>query len=148
MEQNMDEKIKKAIFAATTSEPFAKTLGIELVELSEGFSHVRMAYNKSLMDNIYARAHGGAVFGLIDEAFETASQTGGTIAVALNVSVTYISSPEFECMLEAKAQKVSETRKTALYQITVTDEKGQTVAACQALAYKTGRPIPFVEQQG
>lgn len=144
----MDEKVREAIFAAAAKEPFAKILGMELVELSEGFSLVRMTYKKNLMDNIYARAHGGAVFGLIDEAFETASQTGGTIAVALNVSVTYISSPEFECVLEAKAQKVSETKKTALYQIAVTDEKGQTVAACQALAYKTGRPIPFVEQQG
>ena len=34
------------------------------------------------------------LFGLIDEAFETAGQTEGTVAVALNVSVTYVSSPK------------------------------------------------------
>jgi acyl-CoA thioesterase len=84
------------------------------------------------------------LFALIDEAFETASQTDGTIAVALNVNVTYVSSPEPGVRLRSVAQKVSQTKKTASYDIRVTDGKDNLIATCSALAYRTGKPIPFL----
>ena len=90
----MDQKVSDAIYAAVKKEPFAKVMKMNLVELELGYSAVEMIYDPANMDNIYARAHGGAVFALIDEAFETAGQTDGTIAVALNVNVTYTASPE------------------------------------------------------
>jgi acyl-CoA thioesterase len=103
-----------------------------------------MIYDPDHMNNIYDRAHGGAVFALIDEAFETAGQTDGTIAVALNVNVTYVSSPEPGVKLRAEAQRVSQTKKTASYDIRVSDVSGNLVAICSALAYRTGKPIPFL----
>lgn len=141
----MDEKVKKAIARAVKREPFARALRMELVELADGFSVVKMLNDPDKMNNIYDRAHGGALFGLIDEAFETAAQTGGTIAVALNVNITYVASPLPGVVLEAKARRVSQTRKTAGYEIKVTDQDGSLIATCQALAYRTGKPIPFLE---
>ena len=94
--------------------------------------------------NIYARAHGGAIFGLIDEAFETASQTEGTIAVALNINVTYVSSPEDGVRLRAEAILISQTKKTGAYDIKVVDHNDRLIAFCQALVYRTGKPIPFL----
>jgi len=103
-----------------------------------------MTYNPDMMNNIYARAHGGAIFGLIDEAFETACQTHGTIAVALNVNVTFVSSPEPNVRLRATAREISRTKKTANYDIKVTDTNDRLIATCQALAFRTGKPIPFL----
>jgi len=140
----MNPKVKEAIEQAVKSEPFAQALGMELMELAEGYSLVRMMYVPDQMNNIYARAHGGAVFALIDEAFETAGQTDGTIAVALNVNVTYVSSPEPGQMLQAEARRISQTRKTATYDIKVTDQNEQIIALCQALAFRTGKAIPFL----
>jgi acyl-CoA thioesterase len=140
----MDPKVKAAIENAVKTEPFAQALGMELLELAEDHSLVEMTYVPEKMDNIYSRAHGGAVFALIDEAFETVCQTDGTIAVALNVNVTYVSSPEPGARLRAEAFQVNRTRKTALYDIKVTDQDGRLVATCQALAFRTGRPIPFL----
>jgi acyl-CoA thioesterase len=39
---------------------------------------------------------------------------------------------------------VSQTKKTASYDIKVTDENGNLIALCQALAFDTGKPIPFL----
>jgi len=103
-----------------------------------------MIYDPSAMNNIYDRAHGGAIFGLIDEAFEAACQTEGTIAVALNVNVTYVSSPQAGKRLRAEARQVSRTKKTASFDIKVSEKDGQLIATCQALAYHTGKPIPFL----
>ena len=93
-----------------------------------------MTYNPERMDNIYQRAHGGAIYALIDEAFEPASQTEGTIAVALNINVTYIASPDATVRLQAQARRISQTRKTAGYSINVTSQKGNLFATCQAMA--------------
>ncbi len=145
--KQMDQHIKKGIEQAVLDEPFARALKISLKALSLGHSVVEMVYEPALMDNIYARAHGGALFALIDEAFETASQTHGIIAVALNVNVTYIQSPEPGDLLRAQANEVAATRKTATYDIRVTNGEGTLIATCQALAYRTGMPVPFSSAQ-
>ena len=141
----MDNTVKKAIAQAVKREPFAQALKMELVKLEDGYSVVKMVYDPDKMDNIYNRAHGGAIYALIDEAFETAGQTDGTVAVALNVNVTYVSSPEPGAQLRAEARRISRTKKTASYDIKVTDQTGQVVSLCQALAFRTGKPIPFLE---
>ena len=140
----MDPKIKQAIEKAVKREALAKTLNIELVELDTGFSVVEMDYDPASMSNIYDRAHGDAIFALIDEAFETSCQTHGTIAVALNVNVTYIASPDKPVKLRSESREVSRTKKTASYAINVVDENMKLIATCQALAYRTGKPIPFL----
>ena len=140
----MDPKVKEAIFHAVETEPFARQLKMELIELEDGYSKVEMIYQPDEMNNIYQRAHGGAVFALIDEAFETACQTDGTVAVALNVNVTYISSPKPGDKLIATAQEISRTKRTANFEIKVADENKKLIASCQALAFRTGKPIPFL----
>lgn len=140
----MDGKVKKAIESAVLREPFAADMDMELKTLEDGFSVVEMKFDPGKHNNIYERAHGGAIYGLIDEAFETAGQTDGTIAVALNVNVTYVASPEAGDRLRAEARRITRTRKTAGYDIKVTDQRGRLIATCQALAYRTGRPIPFL----
>jgi acyl-CoA thioesterase len=140
----MNAKVRETILEATKKEPFARALEMELVTLEDGHSVVNMVYNPEKMNNIYKRLHGGAIFGLIDEAFETAAQTDGTVAVALNVNVTYVFSPEPGLKLQAESQRVCQTEKTASYDIKVTDQKGRLVAICQALAFRTGKPIPFL----
>jgi len=114
------------------------------MKLEDGYSVVHMIYKSEKMNNMYARAHGGAIFALIDEAFETAAQTDGTIAAALNVNVTYVTTPEPGQSLQAQAQRVSQTKKTASYDIKVTDQNGQVIALCQALAFRTGKAISFL----
>ena len=140
----MDQKVKKTIEEAVKKEPYARALNMELIDLATGHSVVQMTYNPEKMNNIYSRAHGGALYALIDEAFETAGQTDGTVAVALNVNVTYVSSPRPGLKLRAEANRVSRTKKTASYDIKVHDEDGDLIALCQALAFDTGKPIPFL----
>jgi acyl-CoA thioesterase len=140
----MDPKVRDAIYRAVEKEPFARALNMVLITLESGYSVVEMPYDPAAMNNIYDRAHGGAIFALIDEAFETACQSHGTIAVALNVNVTYVSSPKAGARLKAEAQEVSRTKKTASYDIKVWDLDGPLIATCQALAYRTGKPIPFL----
>ena len=97
------------------------------------------------MENMLGMAHGGALFALIDEAFETAANSHGTLAVALNMNVTFIAAAKLGSTLTAEAREISLTRKTASYEIKVHDENGGLIAACQALVYRKGTVLPFLE---
>ncbi|GFO53699.1 esterase [Geomonas sp. Red276] len=140
----MDNELVKAIFRGVENEPFARALKMELVELEEGRSVVEMDYDPKVMDNLFARMHGGAIFALIDEAFQTACQTVGSTTVAMSVNVNYVASPETGARLRAEAVEVSGTKRTATYDIKVRDQQGELIAVCQALAFRTGKPLPFL----
>jgi acyl-CoA thioesterase len=141
----MDETLKKALFEAATKEHFAITMGFELKAVDEGYAEVEFLYDPLSMNNLFGTAHGGAIFSLMDEAFQIACQTHGTMAVALNVNVTYIAGPREKARLRAIAREITKTQKTASYEIRVTNPQNQLIATCQALAYRTGKPLPFME---
>jgi acyl-CoA thioesterase len=140
----VDEKVKEAIFRQVEKEPFAQKLGLKLVDLDEGYSRVEMNFTSD-MENIHGMAHGGALFSLIDEAFETASNSHGTVAVALNMNITYLSSPLPGSRLIAEAREFNRTKKTAVYDIKVFDKQNNLMASCQALVYRKGTILPFLE---
>jgi acyl-CoA thioesterase len=140
----MDRQVKEAIFRKVEQEPFAKKFGLTLMELDEGYSKVAMTFTPD-MENIFGMAHGGAVFALIDEAFQTACNAYGTIAVALNMTITYVSSPAAGSRLTSEAKEYSRTKKTANYDIKVVDDRGNLIASCQALAFRLEKPLPFLD---
>ncbi len=142
----MDKNLKKALFEAVAGEPYAQRLKMKLLDLDAGYSRVEMTCRPELMDNIYQRAHGGAVYSLIDEAFETACQTHGTVAVALNVNVSYTASPEPGARLIAEAREITRSKKIAHYDIVVTDDTGRIIATAKTVAFRTGKPIPFYDK--
>jgi acyl-CoA thioesterase len=138
-----DQEIHQRLIDRTRQEPYARLLGMEVQKIDNGYSLVQMRFMPD-MANIFGMAHGGAIYSLLDEAFQTACNAHGTLAVALNMSVTYIRPPEPGALLQAEAQEVSLTKRTATYTITVTDENGTVIATCQALAYRKGGPLPFL----
>jgi acyl-CoA thioesterase len=140
----MDEKVRQAIYRQVEQEPFGQKFGLKLLALDDGYSKVEMKFTAD-MENIFGQAHGGALFALIDEAFETASNSHGTMAVALNMNITYTSGPTEGATLTAEAKETNKTNKTALYEIKVREEN-RLIASCQALVYRLGKPLPFLEQ--
>ena len=138
----------KAIKDQVKDEPFAKYMGIRLRYIGPGYALVEARFPEK-MNNFHNMIHGGAIFSLIDAAFEVASNSHGTVAVALNINITYISPPENNRLLIAEAKEESRTRRTATYHIEVRqeDEKGaRKIAFCHALVYRKGNALPFLPE--
>jgi acyl-CoA thioesterase len=139
----MDENLINALMTAAEKEYFAKTMGFKVLAIDEGYARVQCEYTPHRMANLFGTAHGGAIFSLMDEAFQISCQTHGTVAVALNVNVTYLAAPTEKTTLTATSKEIHKTRKTASYEIKVFDAENRLIATCQALAYRTGKPLPF-----
>ncbi len=136
-------KIFDAIIKRVREEPYAKKLGMELIELDEGYSKVKMTFKED-MENIFGMVHGGAIFSLIDEAFETAANTHGTVAVALSMNITYIKPVSAGDVLYAEAKEMSLSGRIGTYVINVENEGGDLIALCQALVYRKKHELPFL----
>ena len=141
----MEEKNKifDAIIKRVREEPYAKKLGMELIELDAGYSKVKMTFKED-MENIFGMVHGGAIFSLIDEAFETAANTHGTAAVALSMNITYIKPVSAGDVLYAEAKEMSLSGRIGTYVINVENERGALIALCQALVYRKKHELPFL----
>lgn len=142
----MNEKVRQAIIRRVENEPFARKFDLKLLELAEGHSKVGMTFTPD-MENIFGMAHGGAIFALMDEAFETASNSHGTMAVALNMCVSFLATPAPGSSMTAEAREINRTNRTAVYEIRVTDDGGRLLATCQSLVYRKGTPLPFLEEE-
>ncbi|OGP71245.1 MAG: hypothetical protein A2Z73_06690 [Deltaproteobacteria bacterium RBG_13_60_28] len=114
----------------------------ELEEVGPGRARVSMTC-KPEMANILGMIHGTALFALIDEAFQAAVNGHGTVAVALNMNLTFHAAPGLGERLTASTRELHCGRRTATYYIEVTDSRGSLVASCQALAYRKDQPLPF-----
>ncbi len=139
----MGEEIFEAIGKRVAEEPYAKKMGLRLVKVDEGYALVEMKFTEE-MENVFGMAHGGAIFSLIDEAFEVAANSHGTVSVALSMSITYVSSPKGGETLRAEGVEVSRSNRVATYSIQVKTKGGDLVAICQALVYRKREPLPFL----
>lgn len=139
----MDEKVIEAIKQRVAAEPYARKLGLRLLRLEPGYAVVEMDL-KSDMVNILGMAHGGAIFSLIDEAFQISCNAHGAVAVALNMTVTYHRPPTKGGVLRAESKEIYRSRKIATYEIQVTEGENILIASCQALAYRKREKLPFL----
>ena len=116
-------------------DPFARSLGIELIEAGPGTSVVAMTVREEML-NSHETAHGGVVFSLADAAFAAASNSHGSLAVALEISINYVAPATLGDRLVAEAREESLGRRIGVYRLKVTKKDGTLVAIAQATAYR------------
>ncbi len=118
---------------------FAKHLGIEMLEYSKGRAKARMEI-KSHHLNSAGMLHGGAIFSLADAVFSVASNSHGTLAVAINVSISFFKAMKSGVLI-AEGREVSFNPKLATYLIDVKDETGNAIALFQGTVYRKKESI-------
>jgi len=121
------------------NDRFAKHLNIEMLEYSNGRATARMVIKKHHL-NSAGTVHGGAIFALADAVFSAASNSHGTLAMAINVSISYFKAV-CEGTLTGAAEEVSINPKLATYVIPVEDEKGNKIALFQGTVYRKKESI-------
>jgi len=137
------DDVLKSLAEHFEKEPYARLLGIRLEELEQGRALVKMSLSTD-NNNIFGATHGGAIFSLMDAAFELTVNSHGTIAVALNVSVNYINPVSAGETIYAEGREVSRSNRIATCKIEVKSEDGRVIATCQAMAYRKKDKLPFL----
>jgi acyl-CoA thioesterase len=129
----------QAIWDFFKNDRFAQHSGIELLEVAPGRAKARMSITDAHLNGVDL-VHGGAIFTLADLAFAAASNSHGTVAVAINASIWFVKAAT-QGTLFAEAKETSRNPKLATYSITVTDDAGDIVALFEGMVYRKKDPI-------
>ena len=121
---------------------WAAAAGARLVEVRPGYARTTLRLRDVHMNGVEV-AQGGAVFTLADYAFAACSNSHGTVAVALDVSITFARAAT-RGVLTAEAVEESRTRRTSVCTVRVTDEEGGLVALFRGTAFRKEDPLDAV----
>ena len=116
-------------------DKLAACLGIELVEISEGFAVSKMEIREEHLNGINT-VHGGAIFTLADFTFAVAANSHGSVTVAINGNISYMKAAFKGGVLTATAHEVSVNPKLGTYTVNVVDDAGELIAIFQGMAYR------------
>jgi acyl-CoA thioesterase len=122
------------------TDRYAAHLGVEFVEVEDGRCVARMAIDDKHM-NFLGGVHGGAIFSLADVAFSAASNSWGTKAAAINVTIDFLAAAADTPYLEAEVVKTGRGGRAVHYSMEVRTASGDRVAALSGWVYQTDKDI-------
>lgn len=105
----------------------SQALGMALVAVGPGRASLRMTVRAD-MCNGYHLCHGGMIFSLADSAFAFACNSHNKVTVANNCSVAFLTSARAGDVLTAEAVERHRGGRSGVYDVTVTDQAGRTIA--------------------
>jgi acyl-CoA thioesterase len=88
------------------------------------------------MVNGHGLCHGGLVFALGDSAFAFACNSYNENTVAAAASIDFLAGARAGDELTAEAAELWRTRRNGLYEITVTNQRGERVALFRGRSYR------------
>ncbi len=138
MEKKICEKVKDYIY---NNDRLFEFLGAKVTDIGEGTAEVEMEVKENHL-NAAGVCQGGIIFTLADLAFALASNSYGTLALAINASITYIKSVKVGEKLIARAEEFHKGKSLATYHITVIKKNtGEKVAFFEGMVYRFEKPI-------
>lgn len=119
---------------------FSQWLGIEVLEIKEGYSKIKMIVRKEMI-NGFGVVHGGIPFSLADSAFAFACNNRNNLSMALDVTITFTKAVNVNDTLVAEAKEIHNGRSTGVYLISVMNQHDQPVALFKGTCFRTGKTL-------
>jgi acyl-CoA thioesterase len=121
-------------------DQFSQWLGIEVLEVSEGQSKIKMTVRPEMV-NGFGIVHGGIAFSLADSAFAFACNNRNVLSVALDTSINFIKPVQVGDVLVAEAQELHNGKNTGLYHIEIHNQNNHLIAQFKGLCYRTDKNL-------
>lgn len=112
-----------------------RMLGMRLVSVGPGRATLAMTVRPD-MTNGHAMCHGGLIFTLADSAFAYACNSYNLNTVASACHIDFLAPAKVGDVLEAEAVERSASGRTGVYDITVRNPHGKTVALFRGKSYR------------
>ena len=119
---------------------FSQWLGIEVIEITEGYSKIKMTVRKEMMNGL-GIVHGGIAFSLADSAFAFACNNRNVLSVALDTSINFLKPVHVGDILVAEAKELHNGKSTGLYQVSISNQQQHLVALFKGTCFRTHRKL-------
>ncbi|HEX5458579.1 MAG TPA: hydroxyphenylacetyl-CoA thioesterase PaaI [Steroidobacteraceae bacterium] len=140
--QRLAELSADALFARDDA---SKSLGIRIEEVRPGFARLRMTVRADML-NGHGMCHGGLIFALADSAFAVACNTHNAITVAAAAAIDFLTPAHVHDELTAQASELWRSKRSGIYEISVSNQRGEIIALFRGRSHCTGGPLVPLEK--
>ena len=136
----MNPTAKDVVTHMMENDLFSQWLGIEVLEVKDGYSKIKMTVRKEMI-NGFGIVHGGIAFALSDSAFAFACNNRNVLSVALDTSINFTKPVHVGDVLTAEAKELHNGKSTGLYHITVFNQHDHMVALFKGTCFRTNKNL-------
>ena len=137
---NTNEFASQVVEHMMVKDLFSQWLGIEVMEIKEGYSKIKMTVREEMINGL-GIIHGGITFSLSDSAFAFACNNRNNLSVALDTAINFTKPVHVGDVLIAEAKEIHNGRSTGLYHINIINQYNHTVAFFKGTCYRTGKTL-------
>src|SRR5690606_30622426 len=105
-----------------------------------GTARLRMVIRDDMV-NGHGACHGGLIFSLADSAFAFACNSYGAATVGATASIDYLLPGTSGDELIADARELWRTRRSGIYEVTITNQRGETVALFRGRSHELSKRV-------
>ena len=131
---------RKVVAHMLEHDQFSKWLGIELIEIREGYCKIAMQVRDEMLNGL-GIVHGGIAFSLADSAFAFACNNRNQLSVALDTSINFTKAVHPGDTLTAEANELHNGKSTGFYLINITNQHNERVAHFKGTCFRTGKTL-------
>jgi len=139
--QALAEKVAAAMYAR---DPASQGLGITLDGVGAGCATMSMAIRADML-NGHGSCHGGFIFTLADSAFAFACNSYNLNTVGAACTIDYLAPGRQGDVLTASAREQALAGKSGVYDVTVVNQEGRTVALFRGKSLRVGGHVLATE---
>ncbi len=143
METDRDLLAGKVIGQVMQKDLFSQWLGIEVVEIKEGYAKIKMTVRNEMMNGL-GIVHGGIAFSLADSCFAFACNSRNVLSVALDTSINFLKPIHPGDELIAETKELHNGKGTGLYHVTITNQHQHIVAIFKGTCFRTNKTLVSV----
>lgn len=114
-----------------------QALGMTLVEIAPGRASMSMRVREDMV-NGHDLCHGGLIFTLADSCFAYACNSENFNTVASGARIEFLAPARLGDELTATATQVHQGRRSGLYDVTVVNQDGRSVALFRGNSHRIG----------
>jgi acyl-CoA thioesterase len=140
MQTEQDKKANEVVAHMMKHDLFSQWLGIEVLEIKEGYSKIKMLVREEMI-NGFGIVHGGVAFSFADSAFAFACNNRNVLSVALDTSINFLKPVHVGDELIAEALEIHNGRSTGLYQIRIFNQYQHEVAVFKGTCFRTHKTL-------
>lgn len=135
--QQLAERVREGMLR---NDRVAKALGLCVPAVGPGSATVTMTVREDML-NGHDLCHGGLIATLADTAFAYGCNSYDELTVASGFSIDIVAPARQGDMLSARCEQVSRSGRTGVYDIVVTNQRGECVAVFRGRSYTVkGKP--------
>jgi acyl-CoA thioesterase len=140
--QRIAERSAQALFERDRA---SQALGMRLLEVRPGRARVAMTVRADMV-NGHDVCHGGLVFALADSAFAFACNSYNESTVAAAGTIDFLAAARAGDELTAEASELWRTKRNGIYEISVTNQRGERVALLRGRSYRIDGQVTTIEE--